>query len=1042
MLFIPNFIDLIQNSLQMKLKYNRILTLLLVLVAQITFSQEIMVIGTVNDRSGMPIPGVNVLVKGSTNGTQTDVDGKFKISAKQGEKLVFSFLGMKTLEMAATSSMKVKMNDDSVELESVIVTGTAKGKSIKEMTYSIGQVNAAAIEKVPASDALSALQGKVAGLKINSTSGEPGSDVSVLLRSANSLSTGQKPLIILDGVILEGGLADINTLDIDRIEVVKGAAGASLYGSRAASGVIQIFSKRGKGLNGKTRITYRSEIGFNEVTEKLDLATKHFYQLNADGSDFLFDSTGDRILEDDLLTDNPYPTKYNLYNYQDMIFKSAQFNSQHISIEGGKENTNFLISYDRQQAESVIVLTKPYTRDNFRINIDHSISDKFKVGASMVYSNSKRDPFISGTTNSVLFNANIIEPIYNWNAANTDGTAYQWDVQNQFTFRPNGQERNPLYTLANNQRKELRNRFIGSYNASYDVTKWFKAIAEYSLDYENSNFTDFLDKGYLSDHPDGNARIKGFLAKATFSGKAENFRTEALFNKTIGKLSGNLKVGFLDERYINDFSRTEGYGLAVSGIQTLDNLIGPAKQTSSRSEEIITDSYYGVLDADYNKRILASVSFRREGSSLFGVNTRWNNYYRISGAYRFITNESDIKAIQEFKVRASLGTAGIRPLYGFRDETFTLQNGTATKATLGNDNLKPAIAKEVELGFNVSFLKRFDLEFNYVTTNTKDQILLVPLSGVTGYTGQWRNAGEIEAKSYEISLGINIVKSEDWKWDMNILWDKSSQKVKTLDVPSYFTGPGTQESTFFKIAEGENFGAMYGNTFMTSLSQLPTTANPGDYSINSRGYVVDNATGSAQIYRDASGNANFKIGDVTPDFNMSFGSNLKYKNFDLYTLVYWKKGGDIYNKAKQWLYRDNRSIDVQSEGLSYNFYQSLYNINQASAAFVEDGSFVRLKEVSLYYTFNKDKIGNISNFIDEIKFGIVGRNLLTFTDYTGVDPEISHTAQNGRTELTSRISDGVGSDASTPGGDPNVFKVDNFSYPTLKSFSFSVQLKF
>lgn len=304
--------------LQMKLKLNGILTLILVLIAQLTYAQDITATGTVKDQSGLPIPGVNVLVKGATSGTQTDFDGKFKIAAKQGEKLVFSFLGMKSIELSASSNMNVKMVDDSVQLESVIVTGTAKGKNIKEMTYSIGQVNSAILEKVPASDALTALQGKVSGLKINQTSGEPGSDVSVLLRSANSLSTGQKPLIILDGVILEGGLADINTQDVDRIEVVKGAAGASLYGSRAASGVIQIFSKRGKGLNGKTRISYRSEIGFNQVTDKLDLATKHFYVLNADQSDFVFDGqTGERVIEDDLISDNPYPSKYKVYDYQD-----------------------------------------------------------------------------------------------------------------------------------------------------------------------------------------------------------------------------------------------------------------------------------------------------------------------------------------------------------------------------------------------------------------------------------------------------------------------------------------------------------------------------------------------------------------------------------------------------------------------------------------------------------------------------------------------------------------------------------------------------
>ncbi len=751
----------------------------------------------------------------------------------------------------------------------------------------------------------------------------------------------------------------------------------------------------------------------------------------------MYDPTGNRIVESDDLGNNPYPSKYKLYDLQDRVFRTGDFSSHHLAIEGGKDATNFLLSYDRQKSNSVISLTDSYVRNNFRLNLDNNITDKFKIGASMVYSNSKRDPFVTGQS-GVLFDAIILEPISNLDAQNTDGSPYLFQPS-EFTTT----EENPLYIIANNQRKELRNRFIGNYNASYEVTNWFKATAEYSIDYENSDFTDFFDKGYLAAKPRLNLH-NGFLAKSTFTGKAQNFRTEGLFSKSLGNISGNLKIGFLDERYINDFSRTEGSGLAVSNIQTLDNLIGPVKQTTSRSEEIITNSYYGVLDADYLKRALVSFSFRREGSSLFGVDTRWNHYYRASGAYRFITNDSNIKGIEEFKLRASIGTAGIRPLYGFRDETFTLQNGSASKSTLGNEKLKPAVAQEIELGFNTSFLKRFDFEFNYVKTNTKDQILLVPLSGLTGYSGQWRNAGEVSATSYEASLGIKVFKNNDWKWDLNILWDKSSQKVKTLNVPEYYTGPGTQESTFFKIAAGENFGAMYGDKFITTLKDLPEGSNVADYTINSKGYVV-NSSGLPVKYKDASGNTNVKIGDVTPDFNMSFSSNLKYKNFDLYSLVYWKKGGDIYNKVKQWLYRDSRSADIQNEGLKDDFYSSgagLYNINQASSAFVEDGSYVRLKELSLYYTLGKEQSGKIGNYINEIKFGIVGRNLLTFTNYSGADPEISAAAENNRTELTSRSADGVGSNANTPGGDPNVFKVDNFSYPTLKSFSISIQLKF
>jgi TonB-dependent SusC/RagA subfamily outer membrane receptor len=379
------------------------LVLIAVLIAQLSFAQERVVSGVVSDDTGLPLPGASVLIKGTKTGTQTDFDGKYAIKASPSQVLIFSYIGMKNQEITASASkLNVKLASSTVELESVVVTGTAKGRSIKEMTYSIGQVNSAAIEKVPAADALSALQGKVAGLKINSTSGEPGSDVSVLLRSANSLSTGQKPLIILDGVILEGGLADINTLDIDRVEVVKGAAGASLYGSRAASGVIQIFSKRGKGLNGKTRISLRSETGINNITDKLDLTTSHKFKLTPDGADFDYDLTGNKIVDTDNIADNPYPSKYKIYDLQDRIFRPGIFNSHHLAVEGGKDATSFLLSYDRQDSKSIIELTDTYSRNNFRLNLDHKVSDKFKIGSSMTYANSQRDPFVMGQSGICL----------------------------------------------------------------------------------------------------------------------------------------------------------------------------------------------------------------------------------------------------------------------------------------------------------------------------------------------------------------------------------------------------------------------------------------------------------------------------------------------------------------------------------------------------------------------------------------------------------------------------------------------------------------
>jgi hypothetical protein len=233
---------------------------------------------------------------------------------------------------------------------------------------------------------------------------------------------------------------------------------------------------------------------------------------------------------------------------------------------------------------------------------------------------------------------------------------------------------------------------------------------------------------------------------------------------------------------------------------------------------------------------------------------------------------------------------------------------------------------------------------------------------------------------------------------------------------------------------------MYGQDFIKSLSDLPTGVDPNDYLVNGEGYVVDAATGSTPVARvDEEGNTFFKIGDITPDFRMGINTTLKYKNFSFYTLFDWKQGGDIYNRTNQWLYRDTRHAASANSQTPASFYAGLYNTGNPSSAFVEDGSFVKLRELSLYYTLDGENMGN---FIKSMRIGFIGRNLFTWSNYTGFDPEITNQAEANRSDLTSRDTNGLGSSNTTPGGDPNVFKVDNFPYPTTKSYSFSVQVNF
>lgn len=1024
----------------MKTKFS-VLTLFLALAVQFSFAQEKTISGTVSDDSELPLPGVNIIVKNTTNGTQTDFDGNYAITASAGDVLVFTFVGMKTQEIAVGSSntINVVMAEDAQALEEVVITGSASGKSIKELSFALGQVNNELLDNVPATSAGQALQGKISGLTISPPGGQPGSDVSIQLRTANSIATGQNPLIILDGVILEGGLADINTEDIDRIEVAKGAAGASLYGSRAANGVIQIFSKRGK-YGDKVNVTYRSEVGWRNVNAEYDLATTHKFLMLPDGSNFDL-STGSRQLDPDGFADNPYPAGSPLYNNQDRVFQTGNFNSHFASLNGGGENVRYLFSYSRLDDEGIIKEVDNYRRDNFRLNLDSKLSEKLNLKTSLFYGNSARDASVeSGSTANVLFSTLMTEPIHDMLAPNEeDGSPYNWDFD---TIDQNNT--NPLYELANNDREERRNRVLGNVALDYKVMPWLTLSGQYSYDYENNAFENYIPKGYLSDSPDGQAQNIGFIQRSNFSGRAQNIRFNALFSEAFGAddaFNLNLRLSYLNERYNSSFNNAEGYNLAVSGIRSLDN-IKDRPALASESQTIISDSYFAIADIDYKKKYIFSGVVRREGSSLFGPDTRWANYFRASLAYR-LTEDFEIPGVQELKLRASYGTAGIRPSYEMRFETFILQNGAATKEQIGNNSLKPAKTGEMELGINIDFLDRFSFEFNYVKAITDDQILNVPLSSAAGFTSQWRNAGEIEGTTLEASLNADIIRNENFSWNLGIVWDKSKQKITRLDVPSYLTGPGTQNTTFFRVEEGQNFGIMYGTDFIRSLSDLPAGLNAADYQVNAEGYVVDTATGSAPVARvDAEGNAFFVIGDITPDFRMGINTSLKYKNLSLYTLFDWKQGGDIYNRTNQWLYRDTRHAVSANSEVPASFYAGLYNTGNPSSGFIEDGSFVKLRELSLYYTLDGEKMGNIGNFIESMRIGFIGRNLITWTDYTGFDPEITNQAEASRSDLTSRDTDGIGNDANTPGGDPNVFRVDNFPYPTTKSYSFSVQLNF
>ena len=1026
------------------------------------FAQDIQIKGTVTGADdGEPLPGVSVLVKGTTTGTATTVNGDYTLTVPANATLVFSAVGYETAEIAVAgqTQIDVELTSKTVDLDEVIVAAMATGTPKKKLTVSVDKVGAEELELVPATSAASALQGKVAGITVLNSSGNPGQSSALRLRGSTQLTGTQDPLILIDGVLFGGQLADINIDDIASFEIVKGASASALYGSRAGAGVLVITSKRGNIVReGKTEIRVRNEYGFQQLAKKMDLATHHVYKLADDyasvntytkyygvtypadyaggASD---DLIGSRQVDYDGYIDNPYGK---LYDYQDELFTNGEYLTNYISVATNTGKTRIFLSFENNKNEGIVWETKGSSRQNFRINIDHNITDKLKLSSSTLLRLGKidmpqareateygGDEAYGGGQGSFIFNMLFMEPDVDLSQKSPEGFSLK-----DYYYLPNpwSQEiENPKHALYYEQREMKRRGMLENLNANYDITKWLSANADYAFERGFGYFTRIRPKGYQAENQ---VYIDGQLYDYSHEFFHQTFTGSLNVYKQLGIVLAKAKVAYLYENlWEKEFSVT-GNGLAASDITSLDGVTG-AKLIESYEAQEIARNYFGILDLDVKDRYLFSFLYRYDGSSLFGENNRWNPYYRVSAGYR-ITEDLKIPGVQELKIRGAIGTSGQRPGFDYQYETYYMYQGNLSKSTIGNKDLKPSETTEMEVGLNAEFLNRVSLEVVASQSETKDAFVEVPLSAATGYEAQWRNAATLQGKSFEASLGINVIKAKSVSWDWNFTFDRVRQKVKELDAPAFQVGPGANEVSAFYLRDNETFGMMYGYDWVKTLdqmaNQLPAGRTIEDYTVNADGYVIaagtEGTTAELPIIldQDADGASDFvKIADMNPDFHLAFNSVLRYKNVGLSMLWDWKQGGDIYNVTKQWLYRDNRHGDMDVYGLPENekksmyYYQTLYSAANVNSHFVEDGTYLKLRELSLFYNvtgkfFEKSGIP----FIKGLKVGAIGRNVLTFTQYSGWDPEVS-----AGTDLTN-------------------YAMDIYNYPNFRTITFSLELTF
>ena len=1054
-----------------------------ILSANSLAAQQATITGKVATDQGQPLGGASVQVNNTNFGAATAENGTYTITinaeAVRGQSVVLTarFLGYKpgtkTITVRAGSQqVDFQLAKDPFRLEEVIVTGTAEATVLKKTTFTIGRVNDEQLKEVPGASALVAIQGKISAVRLVPSSAQPGGEPNLRLRGSTSIGGRQDPLFIVDGVITQFGLADIASDDIERVEVIKGAAAASLYGSNAANGVVQVFTKRGNALpDGGLRTTARFEVGTNAMANEMEFSHAHAFEVQTATStcasrnaawavdannNYCLSSSGARIIKANQIASNPYKT---YLNHWDEVVIGGTYATQYLSIGQRRGPTNFNASLQNTKNEGVIFGLGGYARQNFRLNLDQRMNQNLDASWSAFFGKSTNGRTAEGQTGP-FFGLMFLQPDVNILANNPDGSPYiakiplSGDVANDF---------NPMYELANRKIDQDRNRFSGSSRLRWRMNDWLSSEANFGYDQESQAYSDMTPFGFLTS---SGTKTFGSLEKNSTNNSQFNGGVTVTSIRTFGDITNTTKVGANIEDQRNGFLRSTASNLKVAKVPEFGAADQASLATQSRDEIIRNQSFLAVTTFDIKDKYILDGVVRQDASSLFGPESRSSMYFRGSAAWR-VSEDFTLPGVDEWRLRASYGTAGLRPQFDDQYEILSVNAGGFSKEVLGNPLLKPAKSAEMEIGTNLEFGQgRFTLEYTFAKKNTTDQILLVDLPAVAGFKSQWQNTGALESTTNEGAFGARVFDNGKTSFTLNVVGDKTTQVISEWNLPERLYSFQQMPSAFF-LGANSNLGVIFGNKWIRNVNELyddpakNLAKGPGQtwssdsVMINEDGYVVRKSAygtvneraikytkckrlvGAACVETTQI----VQIGDGNPDFNMSIGGNLKHDRFVFNALLDWSKGGDLYNGTRQWAFQATRDRAQDQSAKAANaascgtvaatmpscpqkalgyYAVGFYNGLDPSDFFVEDGSYMKLKELSAHYTFMSDQLRRIGlGKVPSVRVGLIGRNVLTFTNYSGLDPEVSGLF-----------------------GDPFQVKMDWFQYPQFRTLSATVEITF
>jgi len=858
-------------------------TLFVVCVAAATpaLAQDVTLRGTVTDDRGdvvqvayVQIPELNLQAITGANGQYALVIPGGRVRGQVVTLRVRS-IGHKPAIRPVTltpgeQTFDFKLAIDVNLLEAVVVTGVQEATERGKVGFDVARVDVANLP-VASADPLRTLQGKI-GANIVSGSGRPGTQPAVLLRGPtmlNATGRSQDPLYIVDGVIINGNLPEISPNDIESVEVVRGAAAASLYGARAGNGVITITTKRGTRALEGVRFNVRSEVGTSDIERDFGIAHRHGLVTDASGTRFCQAVTGqpacartfDYLFEQQKLNNDPavftgdppgmpvdpgsnanggapgipgnwLKERFQIaawpgvsYNAVNQTVAPHPFTNNSVDVTGRVGGTTFYASATNLAEQGAIEFLHGFRRNSFRANVDQTIGSQWSLAVSTSYTRTSSDGANNDGGNNAFFVLTRQPAPANMLARDSLGRLW---------IRPNlqgggGQNVNPLYSFANALRSDIANRFIAGARLQYTPAQWLNFDANLGYDLRRTTFAQIQDKGYRtsSSVPGTN---NGFIFRGATGDEAVNGSLNAKLRRNItSDLKGTVSLRYLFEQRDADVGTGQGRFLSVKGVTTLDNTTA-SKLVASSFQRVRQLSQFAGLNLDYKDRYTLDALIRRDGSSLFGIDNRWATFGRASLAWRASQEPWwPISQISDLKLRASYGTAGGSPRFNAQYESFTIgDGGILLLTTLGNRNLKPEMHRELEVGTDMELFGRYGLTATYARSNIDRQILPVPLCACTGYLQQWQNAGELLNISHELSLNLPFINRRDLSWSMSVIYDHNESWIKRLDPKPFQYGPPQQGAEGMFIARvGERVGTFYGRAFLRSCSQLPT-AYQGD----------------------------------------------------------------------------------------------------------------------------------------------------------------------------------------------------------------------